>query len=113
MELNALYAALMGLSAHRELAGETGEPEVRVMEHAERLLFFLFDLFQRHTAVDAVEVCFPHLSAAFLANSGHYKFLPFSIVNHILIVWLTLFLSPFTIPLTRMYPNPLRKKVFS
>ena len=41
MELNALYAALMGLSAHRELAGETGEPEVRVMEHAERLLFFL------------------------------------------------------------------------
>ena len=41
MELNALYAALMGLSAHRELAGETGEPEVQVMEHAERLLFFL------------------------------------------------------------------------
>lgn len=41
MELNALYAALMGLSAHRELAGETGNPEVKVMEHTERLLFFL------------------------------------------------------------------------
>ena len=51
MELKALHAALMGISAHREplapltgvagMVSENSGPDVRVMENAERLLHFL------------------------------------------------------------------------